>query len=225
MSRIETSLALPVFHDRVPVRGATGNFLGQLQATEALYADARDGLPLPADRPATMPQVQYAANRPGPAAELYGLAALPLHHLSYRALPPTSAGEATAAVSLASSSSRGEPAASAVTAVTVGGSARTADMDATLPVRSSHMQNSDEDSTVSSARAEVRERLAADWLRKLRRYDVPGGVELVLRDYEGASGGDPLPTLLDYCRRQDIHLVRVVLNGHVVWPRNQSGQG
>lgn len=227
MSRIDTNLALPVFHDRVPVRGAAGDFLGQLQAREASGAEARDGLPLPTDRPAAMPQQQRAADHAGPAAELYTLGALPLHHLSYRALPQAAAGDAAASASLAidALSASYAPAAPAVAAiVTAGAPAQAADAGASLPVRSTFASRGDEDGATASATAEARERMAADWLRKLRRYEVPGGIELVLRDYDRA-GGDPLPALLDYCRRQDIALVRIVLNGHVVWSRNQPGQG
>lgn len=228
MSRIETSLALPVFHDRVPVRGTAGDFLGRLQVTEAPGIEARDGQPLPTDRPAVKPQQQRAADRVGPTAELYALAALPLHHLSYRALHQAAAGDAAAQTGAAAvaSASPDEPAAIvAAVAETADAPARTADADASLPVRPSIASSGDEDGATASATAEARERLAADWLRRLRRYEVPGGVELVLRDYEGAHGGDPLPALLDYCRHQEIPVVRIVLNGHVVWSRNQPGQG
>lgn len=224
MSRIETSLALPVFHDRVPVRGAPGGFLGQLQAPEAKGAETRDGLPLLPDCPATMLQEQCAADHPGPAADLYALAALSLHHLSYRIPPPAPVGTPAAEAGPACVFSSYEPAAPAVVVVTAGASVRATDAGGSVPVRSTHAQSGDEASTDSSATAEARERLAASWLRKLRCYEVPGGVELVLRDYESVSGGDLLPALLDYCRRQDIVLVRIVLNGHVVWSHNQPGQ-
>jgi hypothetical protein len=226
MNPIDANATLPTFHDRVPARGEKDAFMQLLQQPAPAnhrFGDTGERERAPADS-GQLSVSESPAQRPGSmATELYGFSSHPLHRLSYLASPesPPTAGSFSHAGTthlLAGLSVLSHGGMTSAPDSAVGADTDNRALAMTPPVRQMGEPEAEPDVSTPLGWESLPER----WLRKVRFLPGQEGVEAVLREEASPAPDLLVEKIVEHCRASGIKLARIVLNGQVVWARQEQ---